>query len=124
LTDVTGFGLAGHLLEMCEGSNLEAHVDFKSIPQLPNIQYYIDQNAIPGGTNRNWDSYGNKLWMEKEEMKTIICDPQTSGGLLIAIEESGIGILENTLLEYGLSAYKIGSLNEYKGKERIYFFEK
>ena len=57
-------------------------------------------------------------------MKTIICDPQTSGGLLIAIEESGIEILENTLLEYGLSAYKIGSLNEYKGTERIYFFEK
>ncbi|MBK7639117.1 MAG: selenide, water dikinase SelD [Bacteroidetes bacterium] len=124
LTDVTGFGLAGHLLEMCEGSNLEAHVDFKMIPQLPNIQYYIDQNAIPGGTNRNWDSYGDKIWMENEEMKSIICDPQTSGGLLIAIEESGIEILENTLLEYGLSTYKIGSLNEYKGKERIYFLEK
>jgi selenide,water dikinase len=124
LTDVTGFGLAGHLLEMCEGSNLEAHIDFKSIPLLLNIQYYIDQNAIPGGTNRNWDSYGNKIYMEKEEMKSIICDPQTSGGLLIAIEDTGIEILENTLLEYGLTTYKIGQLKAYKGKDRIYFLDK
>ena len=62
--------------------------------------------------------------MENEEMKSIICDPQTSGGLLIAIEDIGIEILENTLIEYGLTTYKRGGLNEYKGKERIYFLEK
>jgi selenide,water dikinase len=62
--------------------------------------------------------------MEKEEMKSIICDPQTSGGLLIAIEDTGIEILENTLLEYGLTTYKIGQLKAYKGKDRIYFLDK
>lgn len=124
LTDVTGFGLSGHLLEMCEGSNLEAIINFESIPLLPSIQYYLDQNAIPGGTTRNWDSYGHKIWMERETMKPIICDPQTSGGLLIAIEESGIDVLENTLADYGLSPFKIGNLQDYNGKERIYFFEK
>ncbi|MDB4286264.1 selenide, water dikinase SelD, partial [bacterium] len=61
MTDVTGFGLLGHLSEVCEGSNVSATVYFDEIPTIPGIDYYIEQKCIPGGTRRNWDSYGQKI---------------------------------------------------------------
>lgn len=85
MTDVTGFGLLGHLSEMCEGSNLSAEIYFDAVPMLPHINEYMDQNCIPGGTSRNWDSYGHLIDSINEHQKTILCDPQTSGGLLIAV---------------------------------------
>lgn len=124
ITDITGFGLAGHLLEMCEGSNLEADIDYNAIPLLPSVDYYLALNAIPGGTQRNWDSYGNKIFLEQEAMKNIVCDPQTSGGLLIAVEDNAIDELETILNQHHIERYKIGILSAYKGKERIYFLEK
>jgi selenide,water dikinase len=86
MTDVTGFGLGGHLIEMCEGSNVNAEIDFNSLPIFNGIEKYIDNNTIPGGTSRNFNSYGNKISTMTEFQKLIICDPQTSGGLLIAVE--------------------------------------
>jgi len=85
MTDVTGFGLLGHLSEMCEGSNLHAEIDFDKVPKLKVIDEYLEQNAIPGGTNRNWASYGHKIGEITERQKHILADPQTSGGLLIAV---------------------------------------
>ncbi len=85
MTDVTGFGLLGHLSEMCEGSNLSAEIYFDAVPTLPYINEYIALNCIPGGTNRNWDSYGHLIDTITEDQKKILCDPQTSGGLLIAV---------------------------------------
>jgi selenide,water dikinase len=85
MTDVTGFGLLGHLSEMCEGSNLQAEIDFDKVPKLKVIDEYLEQNSIPGGTNRNWASYGHKIGEITERQKHILADPQTSGGLLIAI---------------------------------------
>lgn len=86
LTDVTGFGLLGHLTEMCEGSNLQAVVDFAKVPKLAMLDEYIEQKCIPGGTHRNWDSYGHKIGSITDYQKYILADPQTSGGLLIAVD--------------------------------------
>ncbi|MEO6454565.1 MAG: selenide, water dikinase SelD, partial [Ginsengibacter sp.] len=85
MTDVTGFGLLGHLVEMAEGSGLSAVIDFENIPLIvEDLRYYIHENCVPGGTNRNWGSYGDKIGNISDYQKTILADPQTSGGLLIA----------------------------------------
>lgn len=86
MTDVTGFGLLGHLSEMCEGSGLGAVIDFGKVPCLPQISHYLAEKCIPGGTHRNWDSYGHKIGSLTEAQRMILCDPQTSGGLLVAVE--------------------------------------
>lgn len=88
VTDVTGFGLLGHLSEMCEGSGLSAILTMENIPLLPHIDYYVEQDCIPGGTNRNWDSYGHKIGKISEYQRRVLCDPQTSGGLLVAVDEA------------------------------------
>ncbi|MCX6181807.1 MAG: selenide, water dikinase SelD [Bacteroidetes bacterium] len=85
LTDVTGFGLLGHLTELCEGANVSAEIDFDKIPVIPEALIYLKENSVPGGTNRNWDSYGHKVDALSEDQKNILADPQTSGGLLIAV---------------------------------------
>lgn len=87
LTDVTGFGLGGHLREMCEGSHLQAVLEFKQIPLLPAIHEYLDQDCTPGGTQRNFASYGSIFSGQlSQRQQQILCDPQTSGGLLVAVD--------------------------------------
>ena len=86
MTDVTGFGLLGHLSELCEGSHLKASIHFENIPIIPESIEYLKQGSIPGGTNRNWASYGHKIGSLLELQQHILCDPQTSGGLLVAID--------------------------------------
>ncbi|MGB3850479.1 MAG: selenide, water dikinase SelD [Tunicatimonas sp.] len=86
MTDVTGFGLLGHLSEVCEGSGVSAVVHADRVPRLPVVDEYIAQNSIPGGTHRNWDSYGHRVSKITETQKALLCDPQTSGGLLVAVE--------------------------------------
>ncbi len=85
MTDVTGFGLLGHLLEMCEGSGLSAKIEFGKVPIIPEVQPFIDPKNAPGGTTRNWNSYGHKVQLADEAWRTILADPQTSGGLLCAV---------------------------------------
>ena len=87
MTDVTGFGLMGHLTEICEGSGLHAVVDYDAVPKLPEVENYISLGCSPGGAQRNFDSYGHNLGEMSELQKKILCDPQTSGGLLVAIEK-------------------------------------
>lgn len=103
MTDVTGFGLLGHLSEMCEGSGVQAVVEFDKVPKLPVLDFYLENKSVPGGTNRNWSSYGQKvsfsdgIAISDTIAKNILADPQTSGGLLIAVEEKYAGELENVL---------------------------
>ena len=89
MTDVTGFGLLGHLSEMCEASQANAIIHFDKIPLLhkPAIDHYLSENCIPGGTIRNWNSYGYKIGPLTQYQKHILSDPQTSGGLLVAIKK-------------------------------------
>lgn len=112
LTDVTGFGLMGHLLEVCEGSNVSAIIDYAKVPVFPEIHDYLDQQCIPGGTIRNWESYGHKLEITDEKQRHILCDPQTSGGLLIAVKEEAAQKVEALLRSRGLFAEPIGKLIE------------
>ena len=86
LTDVTGFGLLGHLSEMCEGASLGAELYFEAVPKIPGVEQYLAQGSVPGGTNRNWASYGHKIEPITDLQKQILADPQTSGGLLVAVD--------------------------------------
>lgn len=99
LTDVTGFGLLGHLSEMCEGSGVSATVMFDRVPVIPSATGYLAQGCIPGGTNRNWNSYGSKIGPITDEQRFILADPQTSGGLLIAVTEEAAPAVERLLPE-------------------------
>ena len=107
MTDVTGFGLLGHLKEMAEGSSCSALLHFGSIPLIQvNLEAYIGQGAIPGGTNRNWESYGQRVSTLSPFQKTILADPQTSGGLLIALDPAGLPEFERILEMYGLADFR------------------
>ncbi len=115
MTDVTGFGLLGHLTEMAEGSDLTAVIpDISLIPFITDdLAYYISQQCVPGGTHRNWDSYGHKISIHKESgnkteiIKCMLADPQTSGGLLIAVDPGAVKEVELVLKEYHLEKHLI-----------------
>lgn len=113
LTDVTGFGLLGHLAEVCEGSSVKALIDFNKVPKIPVLEEYIEQKCIPGGTYRNWDSYGHKIGKISDYHKFILADPQTSGGLLIAVAEEKQYEFENWLQYKGLTLESFGYLTKY-----------
>lgn len=106
MTDVTGFGLLGHLIEMAEGSGLHAVIEFNKVPLIvEDIKKYIDQNSVPGGTHRNWDSYGNKVGNISDYQKAILADPQTSGGLLIAVDPSAVNQVKQILADHDLQSF-------------------
>jgi selenide, water dikinase len=89
LTDVTGFGLAGHLLEICRGSKLAAEVKFDALPIIPEALDWAKQGVATGASGRNWTGYGHEVEFSGEEWKRkILTDPQTSGGLLVACAPS------------------------------------
>lgn len=103
MTDVTGFALLGHLVEMAEGSGLSAEIDFEKVPTIiDDLKFYIDNKSIPGGTHRNWDSYGDKIDDITDFQKAILADPQTSGGLLVAVAPSSVDEVKNVLKQAGL----------------------
>jgi selenide,water dikinase len=112
MTDVTGFALMGHLIEMCEGSGVKAKVNFDVIPFLEPVKEYLEAGCVPGGTLRNFDSYGDKLAPMSEEQRNLLCDPQTSGGLLIAVKPESEAELSTLLSREGLYAQPIGELVE------------
>lgn len=110
LTDVTGFGLLGHLSEVCEGSGLSAEIEFAKIPRFNFLEEYIQQKSTPGGTTRNWDSYGERISGVSDQQKAILADPQTSGGLLVAVEESKTSDFEKILAAHKHDARPFGRL--------------
>ena len=110
MTDITGFGLLGHLLEMCEGSGVQAELDFDAIPVLDPVPGYIVQGCVPGGTGRNFASYGHKVMTIDDFQKALLCDPQTSGGLLIAVTPDAAEGLETVLRQDGVTPHRIGEL--------------
>lgn len=110
MTDITGFALFGHLLEMCEGSAVQAEIDFDSLPLLDPVVEYIAMGCVPGGTARNFASYGHKLAELTEIQRVIGCDPQTSGGLLVAVRPDSAAELEMLLHTAGIKPHCIGRL--------------
>lgn len=112
MTDVTGFGLLGHLVEMADGSRLTARIEAGAVPRLASVDYYLEQGCIPGGTLRNFDSYGGRIGHLTEGQKHLLCDPQTSGGLLVAVAPEGQTQFLQAATELGLSLSPIGTLIE------------
>jgi selenide,water dikinase len=86
LTDVTGFGLLGHLLEICRGSGLTAELDWAKVPVLSSARYLVEAGYVTGASDRNWMSYGADvdLAADNTSARKLLTDPQTSGGLLVA----------------------------------------
>ena len=110
MTDVTGFALLGHLLEICQGSDVSAVLDFNKIPCLDFVNDYIDQGCRPGGCERNFSSYGHDVSLLNAKQKTLLCDPQTSGGLLVTVRPEGKEVFESICQENGLNLQPIGEL--------------
>jgi selenide,water dikinase len=115
MTDVTGFGLLGHALEMAQGSNLKAVIRYDMVPRIPGVDNYIKQECIPGGTNRNFASYGTKISPLTKQQTALLCDPQTSGGLLIAIEPQGVDELKALAAKESFTITEIGFLTAKSG---------
>lgn len=112
MTDVTGFGLMGHLVEICEGSKLNAIINYSDVPKLPEVENYIALGCSPGGAQRNFDSYGHHLSEMTDLQKKILCDPQTSGGLLVAIEKNHSEDFIKLAATFDLDLKSLGNLIE------------
>ena len=110
MTDVTGFGLLGHLREMCEGSSVRAEIDYDTVPKLPHVEEYLAMGCSPGGAQRNFDSYGHKVGPVDEAKRQLLCDPQTSGGLLVAVLPEAEAEFIATTSAAGLELACIGTL--------------
>lgn len=108
MTDVTGFGLLGHLIEMCEGSGLSAKLNNNHIPMIEGVQDYINQFIYPDNTYRNWNAYSSKTQGVKGMDLVKLCDPQTSGGLIMAVPETEKVSYESFMDSYGETAFLIG----------------
>ncbi len=108
ITDVTGFGLLGHLTEICEGSNISAVIRFENVPLLPKVKEYLAMECVPGGTRRNFESYGHKISAMSPEQQDILCDAQTSGGLLCAVRKESVKAFLALTSEAGLELESIG----------------
>lgn len=111
MTDVTGFALAGHTLEMAQGSSLKAVIKYKDIPKIEGVDYYIENECMPGGTFRNFNSYGALCDMDPA-YKPLLCDPQTSGGLLLSVDPSAVDTIAEAVRGLGHDFYIIGNMEE------------
>jgi len=121
-TDITGFGLLGHMLEMAQGSDTKIHVDVNAIDIIPESLELARLGVLPAGMYRNrkfaeaFVDVGNL----ELAMQDLLFDPQTSGGLLIAVDEGDADALYNALKNAVPSAQRIGCVSEYRGEKRIY----
>lgn len=116
MTDVTGFGLAGHLLEICRGSKLDARVTLASLPLIDEAVAFAQEGVITGASGRNWAAYGGDVsWPEGAPawMQALVSDPQTSGGLLVSCSPDTVDAVLAAFAQQGFAqAQVLGSLLE------------
>ncbi|MEP6615327.1 MAG: selenide, water dikinase SelD [Ginsengibacter sp.] len=109
MTDVTGFGLLGHLIEMAESSNLSAELNYSRVRIIAGVKEYLSHRIVPDATFRNWNSYSSKVKFSKGlnvmEAFSILPDPQTNGGLLIAVDPAGSQEVMLAFEEYGIGLH-------------------
>jgi len=110
MTDVTGFGLLGHLIEMCEGSNVSAELEYSKIPLIENLSFYTSQFIYPDNTMRNWSSFSHKVEGISGESLLTLSDPQTNGGLLVSINKENLSEIENIFSKMDLPIRVIGRI--------------
>ena len=113
MTDVTGFGLLGHLSEMCAASRTMARVQMDRVPLIDAavLDYYLAEGCIPGGTNRNFASYGSKILLQNDRQRNLLADPQTSGGLLISVSPAAANRFEDICAEQGYRMEPFGTMH-------------
>ncbi len=122
MTDVTGFGLLGHLVEICKASSVSAVIDYAALPVLPNALEYATNGCVTGASGRNWASYGEHVNLQKKDLgeleRALLTDPQTSGGLLISCAPEVVTEVLATFLQEGFDhATVIGEIAE--GKPQV-----
>lgn len=122
MTDITGFGILGHLIEMAEGSNCSAEINYSLLPVAEGVKEYLAQRIVPDATYRNWNSYSSQTAFEKGvnvmEAFNLLPDPQTNGGLLIAVDDNALATVQKLLKENGLERFSepIGRMTEQSEK--------
>lgn len=128
MTDVTGFGLLGHLVEMAAGSGLSAELFYDAIPVLEGVKHYLSQRIIPDATTRNWSSYGEKIafgtGVNVLEAFSLLPDPQTNGGLLFSVNQSSLEEVQSLLKREGLGDYLVPIGRMVGSKEKVVYVEK
>lgn len=114
MTDVTGFGLLGHLIEMAESADLSAELNYSKVPLIPGLNFYISQMCVPDNSFRNWSGYDPKVSGITGDSLLTLCDPQTNGGLLITVDPGSKTQFEQLLKTEGLADYAepIGSMKK------------
>jgi selenide,water dikinase len=115
-TDITGYGLIGHLLEMCGGSNVGAELHVDAVPLLPGARDYLARGYCPAGTTRNADAFRSRVNVRVDDSEyKLMCDAQTSGGLLISVPPETLAAIERRFREGGLFYAKIGRVTDQTG---------
>ncbi len=115
-TDITGYGLVGHLLEMCTGSGVGAEIRASAVPVLANAREFLGSGHRPAGTMRNVDTFRRNVDVRVPDSEfTLMCDAQTSGGLLMAVPPANLEALESRLRQSGLFYATIGTVTEQRG---------
>lgn len=123
LTDVTGFGLLGHLLELTRGASLGARLDMSAIPLLPQVATLAEQGYVTGASNRNWAAYGHDVVLASnitEVQRALLSDPQTSGGLLVSCSADAVDSVLKTFMDAGFAdASVIGDMTSGAAKIEV-----
>jgi len=123
LTDVTGFGLAGHALEMARGAGLDVLVDWSSVPLLGGVQALAQQGFITGASGRNWAGYGAEVVLPEGFSsldQALLSDPQTSGGLLVSCAPYALDAVMEVFKQHGFDdAAVVGNLAQKKGEKPL-----
>ena len=119
ITDVTGFGLVGHLIEICEASKLNAIINFDKVPRIEGLDKYIEMKTFPGGLFKNYKSYKSQLHDITDMQKYVLCDAQTSGGLLVAVNAENSKKVEEYMESINHPFYEIGFMEEQNNKEKL-----
>jgi selenide, water dikinase len=117
LTDVTGFALLGHLIEMCEGANVSAEIEYARVPLMDGVKDLAAKFVYADNTMRNWKSYESKVEGIGSESLLTLCDPQTSGGLLIAVDANSCNTFNELAKANGVTTWQIGRLTDRKEKQ-------